>query len=235
MSCCPPNIARTLASLAGLLATVDDDGLQLHQYASCAITANLPDGTPVALDVDTTYPDTGTVTVRVREAATRPWTLSLRVPAWAAAASLTYVTAAGERTAVDVDGPMARVTAAFGVGDVVELELPMAARFLRADPRVDAVRGAVAVQRGPIVYCAQLPAARGTDLDRLVVSTATPPAYADGQVTVSAGWLDVPDASWPYDGAATLPQQAGEVFALIPYHEWGQAGLCTMRVWLPEA
>lgn len=234
VSCCPPNIARTLASLAGLLATVDDGGLQLHQYATCSVSTSLPDGTPVALDVETAYPDSGTVTVRVRESAARPWTLSLRVPAWTEGATLTHRTADGDVTTFAVTGAAAEVTAAFAAGDVVELELPMAAGFLHADPRVDAVRGCVAVQRGPLVYCAELPADSGADLDRLVVSTATPPRYADGRVVVSAGWLPVADEPWPYDGATDVPPSAGEQFTLIPYHDCGQAGLCTMRVWLPE-
>ena len=235
VSCCPPNIARTLASLAGLVATVDDNGLQLQQFATCSIATSLVDGTPVALDVETAYPDSGTVTVHVRESAGRPWTLSLRVPSWAHGATLTHRSAGGEATTIDVMGATAEVTAAFDEGDVVELDLPMAAEFLRADARVDAVRGCVAVQRGPLVYCAELPADSRADLDRLIVSTATPPRYADGRVVVTSGWLPAADEPWPYVGAAEVAPAMGEQFTLIPYHDWGQSGLCTMRVWLPEA
>ncbi len=235
VSCCPPNIARTLASLAGLVATVDDNGLQLQQFAGCSIATSLPDGTPIALDVETAYPENGTVTVRLRESATRPWTLSLRVPSWAHGATLTHRPAGGEAVTIAVVGPTAGVTAAFTEGDVVELELPMAAEFLHPDARVDAIRGCVAVQRGPLVYCAQLPADSAVDLDRLVVSTATPPRYVDGRVVVRAGWLPAADEPWPYTGTAGVPPATGEEFALIPYQDWGQAGLCTMRVWLPEA
>ena len=235
VSCCPPNIARTMASLAGLLATVDDDGLQLHQYATCSVSTSLPDGTPVALDVETAYPDSGTVTVRVRESAVRPWTLSLRVPAWTDGATLTRRSANGETTTHAVTGATAEVTAVFAAGDVVELDLPMAAVFLRADPRVDALRGCVAVQRGPLVYCSELPADSDADLDSLVVNTGVPPRYADGRVIVAAGWLPAGEEPWPYDGAADVPPSTGGQVALIPYQDWGQAGLCTMRVWLPEA
>ncbi|HEY3337412.1 MAG TPA: beta-L-arabinofuranosidase domain-containing protein [Propionicimonas sp.] len=235
VSCCPPNIARTLASLAGFLATIDDGGLQLHQFASCSISTTLPDGAPVAIDVETAYPDNGTVTVRIRESAGRPWTLGLRVPAWARGATLTHRGADGGTTTVAVTGATAQVTAPFAAGDVVELDLPMAPAFLHADPRVDAVRGCVAVQRGPLVYCAELPAGSAEDLDRLVVSTATPPRYADGRVVVSAGWLPAGEAPWPYGGAPDRTPSTAEQVSLIPYHDWGQAGLCTMRVWLPEA
>ena len=56
VSCCPPNVARTLASLAAYVATTDDDGLQLHQYAPARIRTTLADGRRVELDVETAYP-----------------------------------------------------------------------------------------------------------------------------------------------------------------------------------
>ena len=59
VSCCPPNVARTLASLAGYLATADDAGIQLHQYAPASIRTTLADGQRVALDVETDYPRDG--------------------------------------------------------------------------------------------------------------------------------------------------------------------------------
>lgn len=232
VSCCPPNIARTLASLAGLLATVDDAGLQLHQFATCSISTSLADGTPVDVDVETGYPETGTVTVRVRESATRPWTLSLRVPAWARGATVRHRTAAGEDRTAAAAGAVAQVEVA--AGDVVELILPMTPGFLRADPRVDALRGCVAVQRGPLVFCAELPAGAGDELDRLVVDTGVEPSYADGRVLVSARWLRPADSAWPYGSGEPVATVGGEPFALIPYVDWGHSGLCTMRVWLPE-
>src|SRR5690606_32587933 len=82
VSCCPPNVARTLAGLAAYVATVDDEGLQLHQYAPAEIRTTVA-GAPVALDVETGYPRDGVVRVHVRSDAAAPWTLSLRVPAWA--------------------------------------------------------------------------------------------------------------------------------------------------------
>src|SRR5690606_32620191 len=87
VSCCPPNVARTLAGLAAYVATVDDEGLQLHQYAPAEIRTTVA-GAPVALDVETGYPRDGVVRVHVRSDAAAPWTLSLRVPAWADGARL---------------------------------------------------------------------------------------------------------------------------------------------------
>jgi hypothetical protein len=83
VACCPPNIMRLLASLHHYLATVTDDGIQLHQYASSRIRAG-----DVVLSVETAYPWDGTVRVEVVESHDREWTLALRIPGWAREATL---------------------------------------------------------------------------------------------------------------------------------------------------
>lgn len=80
VSCCPTNVSRTLALLPGYLATADDHGIQLHQYADAEIATSLAGGHGVALRVRTDYPTGGNVSVRIDRSPDRPWTLSLRVP-----------------------------------------------------------------------------------------------------------------------------------------------------------
>lgn len=236
VTCCPPNIARTLASLTGLLATVDAQGLQLHQYASSSISTRLDDGSPVAVEVETAYPEDGRVRVRIASAASRRWRLSFRVPAWAGSAVLTYRPVQGAARVVRASEPTIGVAEVFAEGDVLELELPVAAEFVRPDPRIDAVRGCVAVQRGPVVYCAQsvVGDAGAPDLADVVVDTSAPPRTEGGGVLVDASHRPSEDAAWPY-GAADVPAPEATItpLKLIPYHDWGQDGACTMRVWLP--
>jgi uncharacterized protein len=234
VSCCPPNVARTLASLAGYLATTDDDGLQLHQYAPSAIRTTLPSGTAVALDVETDYPRDGVVRLRVREDAAAPWTLSLRVPAWAGGARL-VVDGAGEA----VSPGTVRVRRAFRAGDVVELHLPVAPRFTAADPRIDAVRGCLAVERGPEVLCLEsvdLAAASGGrvgDVGDVRLDPSVAPHEVDGAVVVRVRRLAADAHPWPY--GAPEPAEDGDAFdvPLVPYHDWAERGPSTMRVWLP--
>ena len=67
------------------------------------------------------------------------------------------------------------------------------------DPRIDAIRGCVAVERGPIVMCAEsvdLPAGRHVDVLR--VDPSVPPRDEDGSVVVAARFVDPPDQPWPY-------------------------------------
>ncbi len=235
VSCCLPNIARTFASLAGLLATADAGGLQLHQYAPCAIDTALQDGTRVALDVTTDYPDDGAVHVTVRATAARAWTMTFRVPAWASGATLTYRPVTGPARTVAADGDTVGLTAMFVEGDRLDLDLPLQPVFVHPDRRIDAVRDCVAVQLGPVVYCAESPAA-AADVADLVVDAGTSPRRADGAVWVDAAWPVTPENAWPYQADGLVPP-AGEPrpLRLIPYHDWGQSGACTMRVWLPRS
>ena len=230
VSGCPPNGARTLASLDAYVATADADGVQLHQYAPAHVRTTLDDGREARFEVRTDYPASGTISIVFPDDAPEPWTLGLRIPAWADGAELR-----------DPDGVVTRVPAgraevrrAFRVGDEVRLELPLAPRVTFPDPRIDAVRGCVAVERGPEVFALEstdLPA--GGDVADIAISGA--PRERDGRVWVRARALDLGGAGWPYASTeARAAREIGEV-ALVPYHDWANRGPSTMRVWLPAA
>jgi uncharacterized protein len=166
VSCCLGNIARTFASLACYLASADAEGLRLHQYADAEVATRLDDGRRVGVAVRTGYPDDGTVTVRVTETDGGPWALTLRVPAWAGGARLTGPDGEERQAA---PGGEVTVRHAFAVGDEIRLTLPMRPRWTRPDPRIDAVRGCVAAERGPIVLCAESLGADAAELDAVTV------------------------------------------------------------------
>ncbi|WP_250556984.1 glycoside hydrolase family 127 protein [Pseudonocardia lacus] len=242
VSCCPPNVARTLAGLARYVATADDDGVQLHQYTPATVRTTLPDGRPIAFDVETDYPRDGVVRVHVRGDSAAPWTLTLRVPAWASGARLRVLPAAGEPAERDVEPGSATVHRAFADGDVVELHLPVAPRLTAADPRIDAVRGCLAVERGPEVLCLEsvdLAAATDGQVDDVAdvgIDPSVPPREVDGAVVVRLRAAGAKDAAWPY-GAPPSPNGVGDGVdvALVAYHDWAERGPSTMRVWMPIA
>ena len=229
VSCCPPNVARTLAQLATYVATASDDGVQLLQYVEGEVNARLDDGPTVRLSVATRYPDDGVVAVTVVEAPDRPWDLTLRVPAWASGAT---VEARGE--VVPARGP-GHVVTGLTTGDVVALRLPMTPRWTHPDPRIDAVRGTVAVERGPLVLCAEsvdLP--DDVPLDSLCVDPMLPPrAEGDGAVVEGTSVVFAEPDRTPY-GAPPIPRSVRSVECrLVPYHRWANRGPSTMRVWIP--
>ena len=238
VACCPPNIMRLLASLHHYLATTGDGGVQLHQYATSTIRAVCPGAGPVELAVETGFPWSGSVTVEVVACGDAEWTLSLRVPAWSRGAA--------------VDGRpfatgYAELTRRWRPGDRVVLELDVSPRLTAPNPRIDAVRGCLAVERGPVVYCFEagdLPA--GASLAEVALQTEPEPvdggplAPLGGVPAVSVagvvrdldGWgrteyVDVREL--PRDGpAAPAPLLA------VPYFAWANRGDGAMRVWLPR-
>jgi DUF1680 family protein len=228
--CCPPNVARLIASLGGYLATTDADGVQLHQYMSGTIRAD-----DVTLSVRTRYPWDGRISVSIQDTPTTPWTLTLRVPAWAQGAT------------VSVDGTTraaapgsAQIRRAWAPGDTVRLDLPMFPRWSAPDPRIDAIRGCAACERGPIVYCAEsVVAPDALDLQSIVVEPGTARECAiEGVAGVPGVAVRVRElivdssAGWPYDGPRS-ERGLRRTLTLIPYHAWANRGPATMRVWLP--
>ena len=225
VSCCPTNVARTLASLSAYALAVDDEGLAILQY-----TAGDVDAAGWRLRVDTRYPDEGRIAVTVHEAPAGATRLRLRIPAWAHGA------------VASVDGDA--VPAAPGWFDVdvsagmsVLIDLPLGARVTVADDRIDAVRGAAALERGPLVLCLEsrdLPA--GVSLDDVRLVAAPPEPYGDGaRVAVSVvAREDGAVGALPYgsDPAAT---GAGETVTVpfVPYHRWAERGPSRMRVFVP--
>ena len=153
VACCPPNIMRTLSSLQCYLATRDGAGVQIHQYASGRIRADLPGGS-AEFAVATEYPWSGTVQIDVTQATGAEFELALRVPAWCQSATVTVIRdGSAEVVAASGPGEYTRLTRPWAVGDHVRLDLAMPPRLTVADDRVDAVRGCVAIERGPLVYC----------------------------------------------------------------------------------
>lgn len=231
VSCCPPNVARTLASLDAYIATADADGVQIHQFAPASITTLLDNGEEVALAIETDYPRSGSVNVRVMRDATEEWTLRLRVPSWAGGAQLTV-----NGSAEDVGPGYARVRRRFTAGDTITLDLPMTPRFTSPDARIDAVRGSVAVERGPVVYALEsndLPTG-WRDVSDVVVDSSTPPQDIGDRVVVRAARRVDPAEAWPYgehDSGAFGDESS---VALIPYHEWAERGPSSMRIWIPS-
>jgi hypothetical protein len=229
VSCCPTNVARTFASLGAYLATADDRGLQIHQYADSRISASIGDGRRAGAEVTTRYPSDGNISVRITETDGSPWTLTLRVPEWSADA---WLTDGGERRRV---GPgSVSVERVFAPGDQIELELSTTPRWTFPDPRIDSIRGSVAVEQGPLVLCVEsidLPDGHG--VDTLRVDPEAGLEVRDDRVTATGRVIAVGDQPWPYIGSPTALTGETIPVPMIPYHQWANRGPSTMRVWQP--
>jgi DUF1680 family protein len=242
-ACCPPNIMRTLSSLDSYLITTRNGSdaaasVQIHQYAATTVHAAGLDFT-----IETEYPWDGTVRVTIEAAPDTSVALDFRIPAWAEGATL-------DGRAVE-PGTYATVERVWSSGEEVILVLPMEPRLTVADARVDAVRGCVAIERGPLVYALeqsdQDPQAPVDDIRIVVTGDITAEHREDllGGVTVlrAAGQVVAPPETGtrsPYgmllgDSEAAADVATGDAVTLtaIPYYAWANRGPQPMRVWIP--
>ncbi|MGZ0069658.1 glycoside hydrolase family 127 protein [Microbacterium arborescens] len=231
VSCCPTNVARTVASLSAYVAALDGDAVAVLQYTSGTIRLG-----GFEIEVQTRYPDDGHVRLIVAGAPDAEATLRLRIPSWAGGARIS-VAGAEERT---VDAGWADVRRVFAPGDVIDLHLPTAPRLTFPDPRVDAVRGTVAVESGPLVLClesADLPA--GVSIDDILVDPGVDPSREDDGARVHAVTVAEPSRRHGQPPFGDGPQHRAVTgraeLTLIPYHRWAERGPSTMRVFLPLA
>jgi uncharacterized protein len=236
VACCPPNIMRLLASLHHYLATTSDSGVQVHQYATSTIRAVVPVAGTVELAVETGYPWSGSVTVEVLASGDAEWTLSLRVPAWSRGAAVD-----GRAVAPGY----ADVTRRWRPGDRVVLELDVSPRLTAPNPRIDAVRGCLALERGPVVFCFEeldLPA--GVELADVAVDPAAdlvdggpvaqlrdmPGVAVTGVVRDHDGWRHTEYRDVREVSAAST---ASTALLAVPYFAWANRAQGGMRVWIP--
>ena len=237
---------RLIAVVGHYAATVSDDGVQLHQYFTSKVNTQGVIGPQVVLSVETDYPWNGDVKITIDESDGSDWDLALRVPGWCPGAAISVNgEAIGERS---FSGSYAVVKRPWKVGDVIELRLAMAPRFTAPNPRIDAVRGSIAVERGPLVYC--LEAVDQTEVNLLDVSVAPSVEMTDtwqadlldGVVTVQIPGNVAEQGDWegvlylPADTAAATTTQTTHPVTLraVPYYAWANRGPGAMRVWIPK-
>ncbi|GAB3972437.1 glycoside hydrolase family 127 protein [Actinoallomurus acanthiterrae] len=233
--CCPPNLARLMASLHGYLATAADDGLRVHLYGAGVLRSTVPGG-EVEVTTRTAYPWDGRVELTVAATTDRPWTLALRIPGWCGGFT---VEVDGTAVAGEAEDGYLRLTRSWNTPTVIVLDLHMPARLVSAHPRVDAVRGCVALTRGPLVYCleqADLP--DGTVLEdvRLDASAPVRPVERADLVPVALaadGTVDRPSPE-PYRDHSAADDAAERLsLTAVPYFLWANRTPGPMRVWIP--
>jgi len=243
-ACCPPNVARLLASLPGYVYTTSDKGLWVHLYATGTATAALTDVGVVTLRQQTNYPWDGEITLTIDPPDVALFSLFLRVPKWAEGASVTVndeVIGAPVRP-----GHYMEIRRQWAQGDVIRLTLPLAVRLLSSHPYVINNRDRVALVRGPLVYCVEAADHPGVDPWDLVLSTDAawrverePDLLGgimvlrteDARARVDDGWEGQLYRSFDTPSAATtrVPLTA------IPYYVWANRDAGPMQVWLPIA
>lgn len=238
-ACCPPNVARTVASVGGYAYATGADGLYVNLYIQGSVKTKVGD-TPVSLDVTTNYPWEGDVSIVVRPESPSKFAIRPRVPGWARGVSVSVNGTKVEQPTIERGYIV--LDRDWNPGDTVALSFPMPVERMLSHPKVAADEGRVALQRGPIVYCVEAADNGKAAIDGVFLSwnaavKAEPrPDLLGGVVVLSVEanrLAAMPD--WP--GTLYQPAPAVENAALvaIPYAVWDNREPGPMAVWLPTA
>jgi DUF1680 family protein len=223
VTCCPPNVNRTLATLPGQLYGTDTHGnLWMHMFASSHVQAAEFD-----VSVDTDMPWSGRVTIIVHAAPSREASLFVRGPVWS---TTTFAGHYHEERRV------------WSPGDVIELDLEIGTHLLAANPRVESTRGSVAVWRGPFVYCFEgIDNPEVDDLRDLTLRDDTAFQTAHDQPNLPgitalqcAATIAAPTRLYHPVSSENGPSRSTTATA-IPYYAWANRGPGPMTIWLNRA
>jgi hypothetical protein len=242
-ACCPPNVARTLASLGGYAYATSDDALWVNFYVQGSVKANIA-GTPVELKVTTDYPWDGKVVLEPVVKEPTEFELRLRAPEWCGSASLSVN---GQRISpLKSERGYLILKEKWKNGDKIELDLPMPIQRIAANPNVKANHGLLAIQRGPVVYCLEQCDQRDPIAAIFLPLVASLRVYPEGS---RLGNLTVVNAVNGVAGVVEHENWRGSLYRpntpnrsyhfkpikAIPYYAWDNRQPGPMKVWLPIA
>ncbi len=246
-ACCPSNIARFIPSLPGYVYAVKDNDVYVNLFMSN--NANLDvNGKQVAISQQTNYPWNGHIALTVDKNKAGNFDLKLRIPGWVKnkpVPSDLYAYSDGKRLgySVTVNGQPAEgslppdgyytIGRNWKKGDKVELHLDMEPRTVKANNKVEADRGRIAVERGPIVYCAEWP---DNDFDVLSIFVNQKPKFTvteKPELLEGLVELSTDGQTLGYDNNGRLVTKDVKL-NLIPYYAWCHRGSGNMAVWLPQ-
>lgn len=246
-ACCPTNIVRFIPSFGGYVYAHREDVLYVNLFVEVSGTVKMGK-TSVRLKQKTRYPWDGRVKITVELERSAEFSICVRIPGWSQGKPVPsdlyrYLNKSdkemalkvnGKSIAPDIEKGFARVSRTWKKGDVIELNLPMPIRRVVSNEKVEANAGRVALERGPIVYCAE-GVDNGGQVFNIVLSDDVPleAKYREdmlGGVTVIRGKARGLYSSEDGKSVETKEQE----FVAIPYYAWSHRGVGEMAVWLPR-
>ncbi len=232
-SCCPTNVVRFMPSLPGYVYATKGNDLYVNLFLTNQSKLTVG-GKSVQVQQQTNYPWDGKVTLTVRPTQAQAFSLLVRLPGWASGKPMPgnlyqYVNAISKAPVLKINGKSityttedgyARIDRTWKPGDRLEWTLDMPVREVKANQQVTDDIGKVAIERGPVVYCAE-----GVDNDGKALSLAVPTG-----MTFRPSWQ--PDK---LGGITSLSGQTnGKALSLIPYYAWSHRGPNEMSVWFGQ-
>jgi len=245
VTCCPPNLERTFASLPGYFYSTSSEGLYLHLYDDSVLDWHLENGTALKVQQKTKYPWNGVGDITITPEKPVEFTLYLRIPGWS---DHTQVKVNGKAVSGATPGQYLALRRRWEPGDVISVKFDLTTHLVAANPRVVDDYGRVAIQRGPLVYCLeQLDQPEGVALRdvRLDVNQkSSAPFQEEFRDDLLGGVLVLKCMGALYDRSSSTAglyfryrpetsEKHATTLTFIPYYGWANRAATPMQVWTP--
>ena len=245
VTCCPPNLERTFASLPGYFYSTSSEGLYLHLYDNSVLDWHLENGTALKVQQKTKYPWNGVGDITITPEKPVEFTLYLRIPGWS---DHTQVKVNGKAVSGATPGQYLALRRRWEPGDVIGVKFDLTTHLVAANPRVVDDYGRVAIQRGPLVYCLeQLDQPEGVALRdvRLDVNQkSSAPFQEEFRDDLLGGVLVLKCMGALYDRSSSTAElyfryrpetseKHATTLTFIPYYGWANRAATPMQVWTP--
>lgn len=143
-ACCPPNLARLVASIGTYAYTTDEDTLFVHLYMGSEFSHK-----DLSIRTESSFPDSGKVKISAQTSGKSDAVLALRIPSWC---NDKYDFKSDRELGQEYkDGYL--YLKGFEDDTVIEIDFDMTSRIVVPDNRVREDLGRAALVRGPVVYC----------------------------------------------------------------------------------
>ena len=247
-ACCPPNVARFLPYMPGMIYAQNDNDIFVNLFISSDVTFNIGNK-ELSLTQKAELPWEGTAEITVTSSKPVESKIKLRIPGWAKNQPVpsdlyTYANQSDKTTNISVNGKSVKYTIdekgyvnldrKWKNGDKIAIEFPFEIREVKANEKVTEDKDKIAIERGPIVYCTEWADYEDEHVlnllfnpDSKLTASVDPDFY--GGVTVIEGKAKMTKKE--LDESISVSED--KPLKLIPYYLWNNRGAGEMRVWLP--
>ena len=245
-SCCPTNVARLIPSIPGYVYAQNGSDLYINLFINGNANINI-NNKPVEIIQQNNYPWDGGLTFNINPKTSAAFNLMIRIPGWAQNEAISsdlysFSSVSDKKATMTLNGKPAEYTMQKGYAvinriwkknDVVVVNLPMEVRTVIANEKVTTDNGKVALQRGPIIYCAEWADNNGKTSNLIIpantaFTTEFKPELLNGVMIIKA---EVPAIK--IDADANSVSTSKQPFTAIPYYAWANRGKGEMTVWFP--
>jgi DUF1680 family protein len=244
-ACCPSNICRFIPSIPGYIYAVHNNDVYVNLFMANSSDLKV-NGKNVTLKQSTSYPWNGDIKLEVSPKGKQNFAMKIRVPGWVQGSVVpgnlySYTDKKTLGYTVKVNGKVVEnniekgyftIPRTWKKGDVVEVHFDMEVRTVKANQLVEADRGKISVERGPLVYCAEWP---DNDFSiQSVIMNKKPVFKVEKKSNLLYGidMIQTDAQTLNYDDKGKLIAKDVKL-NLIPYYAWAHRGSGDMAVWLP--